>query len=191
MRIININRETKETEIKLELNMDGKGICNIDTSISFLDHIITSMVKHAKLDLTLYAKSKDGIKHHLIEDVAMVLGLAIDQALGDRKGIARFGYSLLPMDGSLAKAAVDLVRRSYYILTINIERGEIEGIAREDILHFFESLLKNLNACVHLIIEYGENDHHKIEALIKAFALALRQAIKIENDDIPSTKGVI
>lgn len=191
MRAIDTSRVTCETEVKLRLNIDGNGTNSVDTGIPFLDHIISSIAKHARFDLTINAISKDGVKHHIIEDVAITFGTAIDQALGDRRGIARFGYSLIPMDDSLAKAAVDLIKRSYYLFYLNIEREEVEGIAREDLLHFFESLLKNLNACIHLGVEYGSNDHHKIEAVAKAFAIALRQAVVVESNDMPSTKGVM
>ncbi|GIU70781.1 MAG: imidazoleglycerol-phosphate dehydratase [Candidatus Nitrosocaldaceae archaeon] len=191
MRSSKIERETNETDIKIELTLDGKGDSSIDTSIKFLDHLINSIAKHAMFDLKINARSKDNIIHHLIEDTAIALGLAIDQALGDRKGIARFGYAIIPMDESLAKASIDLVKRSYYKLSLDIERGEIEGIVREDMIHFFESLLKNVNACIHIIVEYGSNDHHKVEAAAKAFAIALKQAIKVEHDNIPSTKGVM
>ncbi|RMF30387.1 MAG: imidazoleglycerol-phosphate dehydratase HisB [Candidatus Nitrosothermus koennekii] len=191
MRSSKIERETNETDIKIELTLDGKGDSSIDTSIKFLDHLINSIAKHAMFDLKINARSKDNIIHHLIEDTAIALGLAIDQALDDRKGIARFGYAIIPMDESLAKASIDLVKRSYYKLSLDIERDEIEGIAREDMIHFFESLLKNVNACIHIIVEYGSNDHHKVEAAAKAFAIALKQAIKVEHDNIPSTKGVM
>lgn len=191
MRRSRIERITNETEVWIELNLDGRGENSIDTSISFIDHIVASISKHAMIDLTLKARSRDNIKHHLIEDIAITLAKAIDEALGDRKGIARFGYAMIPMDESLARAAIDLVKRSYYRFDVKLDRDYIEDIAREDILHFFESLLKNLNACIHLMVEYGSNDHHKIEAMAKAFALALKQAIKVEHDMVASTKGVM
>ncbi len=191
LRTSSITRVTNETEIDIALNIDGQGNNSINTGIRFLDHLISSIAKHAMLDLTLNARSRDDIKHHLIEDTAIALAMAIDQALSDRRGIARFGYALVPMDEALAKASIDLVKRSYHRLELNIEREEIEGIAREDLLHFFDSLLKNVNACIHIIVEYGSNDHHKIEAAAKAFALALKQAMRVEHDYIPSTKGVM
>lgn len=191
MRSSTIERITNETEIKIELMLDGNGNNSIDTSIKFLDHLISSIAKHSMLDLKVRARSRDNIIHHLIEDVGIALGSAIDQALGDRRGIRRFGYSLIPMDEALAKASIDLIKRSYYKLGLDLMRDEIEGIAREDIIHFFESLLKNVNACIHIIVEYGENDHHKVEAATKAFAVALKDAIKVEHDMIASTKGVM
>ena len=191
MRSSKIERRTNETEINIELTLDGKGNNSIDTGIKFLDHLINSIAKHAMFDLKIRARSMDNITHHLIEDTAIALGLAIDQALDDRRGIARFGYAIVPMDEALAKASIDLVKRSYYKLALDLERDDIEGIAREDLIHFFESLLKNVNACIHVIVEYGSNDHHKAEAAAKAFAVALKQAVKVEHDNIPSTKGVM
>lgn len=191
MRRVNINRVTKECEIKVDLNIDGKGNNNINTGIKFLDHLIDSLAKHAMFDLNIIAISKDNIIHHLIEDTAIALANAIDQALNDRRGIARFGYSIIPMDEALARTSIDLVRRSYYKLDINIIRDNIEGIAKEDIIHFLESFLKNLNACIHIIVEYGDNDHHKLEAAIKSFAIAFKNAKEIYSSDIPSTKGVM
>ncbi len=182
---------TKECEIKVDLNIDGRGNNNINTGIKFLDHLIDNLAKHAMFDLNVIAISKDNIIHHLIEDTAIALANAIDQALNDRRGIARFGYSIIPMDEALARTSIDLVRRSYYKLDINIARDNIEGIAREDIIHFLESFLKNLNACVHITVEYGDNDHHKLEAAIKSFAIAFKNAKEIYNSDIPSTKGVM
>jgi imidazoleglycerol-phosphate dehydratase len=191
LRRVNINRVTKECEIKVDLNIDGKGNNNINTGIKFLDHLIDSLAKHAMFDLNIIAISKDNIIHHLIEDTAIALANAIDQALNDRRGIARFGYSIIPMDEALARTSIDLVRRSYYKLDINIIRDNIEGIAKEDIIHFLESFLKNLNACIHIIVEYGDNDHHKLEAAIKSFAIAFKNAKEIYSSDIPSTKGVM
>jgi imidazoleglycerol-phosphate dehydratase len=192
-RTARINRKTKETEVLVEVNIDGNGRISIKTGLPFLDHLITSLAKHAMLDLKLNAKSMDGIDHHLIEDTAITLGNAMDQSLGNRVGIVRFGHSSVPMDESLAEASLDLIKRQYQRIDLSIERKQIEGISKEDLEHFFRSLAQNLNICMHVSVKYGENDHHKIEAAIKAFAVAWRTAAGYDRKQkgIPSTKGAM
>ena len=192
-RTARINRKTKETEVLVEVNLDGNGKISIKTGLPFLDHLITSLAKHAMLDLKLNAKSMDGIDHHLIEDVGISLGNAMDQSLGNRVGIVRFGHSSVPMDVSLAEASLDLIKRQYQRIDLSIERNQIEGISKEDLEHFFRSLAQNLNICMHVSVKYGENDHHKIEAAIKAFAVAWRTAAGYDGKQkgIPSTKGAM
>ncbi len=186
-----IKRTTKETEISVNLNIDGTGKTAIDTGIAFLDHLIISLAKHAMLDLKVKAKSMDDIEHHLIEDTGIAIGAAIDKALGKRSGITRFSHASVPMDESLAEATVDLVKRPFFKLSLLTKRNKIEGMSKEDIEHFFQSLLQNLQCCVHLTVKYGENDHHKIEAAIKSLAVALRIAVTKDKKQkgIPSTKG--
>ena len=188
-----IKRETKETSVSVSLNLDGSGKTSVDTGISFLDHLITSFGKHAMLDLAVKAKSKDKIEHHLIEDTAIAIGSSIDKALGSRTGITRFSYASVPMDESLAEASLDLVKRPYSKITLLVKRNNIEGISKEDIQHFFQSLTKNLNSCVHVTVKYGDNDHHKIEAAIKSLAVAVRNASLKDKKQkgIPSTKGAM
>jgi imidazoleglycerol-phosphate dehydratase len=193
IRKAKIKRETKETSVSVSLNLDGSGKTSIDTGISFLDHLITSFGKHAMLDLAVKAKSKDKIEHHLIEDTAIAIGSSIDRALGSRTGITRFSYASVPMDESLAEASLDLVKRPYSKITLLVKRNNIEGISKEDIQHFFQSLTQNLNSCVHVTVKYGDNDHHKIEAAIKSLAVAVRNASLKDKKQkgIPSTKGAI
>ena len=193
IRKAKIKRETKETSVSVSLNLDGSGKTSIDTGISFLDHLITSFGKHAMLDLAVKAKSKDKIEHHLIEDTAIAIGSSIDRALGSRTGITRFSYASVPMDESLAEASLDLVKRPYSKITLLVKRNNIEGISKEDIQHFFQSLTQNLNSCVHVTVKYGDNDHHKIEAAIKSLAVAVRNASLKDKKQkgIPSTKGVM
>ena len=188
-----IKRETKETSVSVSLNLDGSGKTSVDTGISFLDHLITSFGKHAMLDLAVKAKSKDKIEHHLIEDTAIAIGLSIDKALGSRIGITRFSYASVPMDESLAEASLDLVKRPYSKITLLVKRNNVEGISKEDIQHFFQSLTQNLNSCVHVTVKYGDNDHHKIEAAIKSLAVAVRNASLKDKKQkgIPSTKGAM
>ena len=193
IRKAKIKRETKETSVSISLNLDGSGKTSVDTGISFLDHLITSFGKHAMLDLAVKAKSKDKIEHHLIEDTAIAIGSSIDKALGSRTGITRFSYASVPMDESLAEASLDLIKRPYSKITLLVKRNNIEGISKEDIQHFFQSLTKNLNSCVHVTVKYGDNDHHKIESAIKSLAVAVRNASLKDKKQkgIPSTKGAM
>ena len=188
-----IKRETKETSVSVSLNLDGSGKTSVDTGINFLDHLITSFGKHAMLDLAVKAKSRDKIEHHLIEDTAIAIGSSIDKALGGRTGITRFSYASVPMDESLAEASLDLVKRPYSKITLLVKRNSVEGISKEDIQHFFQSLTQNLNSCVHVTVKYGDNDHHKIEAAIKSLAVAVRNASLKDKKQkgIPSTKGAM
>jgi imidazoleglycerol-phosphate dehydratase len=184
-----INRNTKETSISVSVNLDGTGKTTIKTGINFLDHLITSFGKHSMLDLKVTAKSNDKIEHHLIEDTAITIGLAIDKALGNRSGITRFSYASVPMDESLAEASIDLVKRPFWKLGLSIKRNKIEDVSKEDLEHFFQSLLQNLNSCIHLTVKYGDNDHHKAEAAIKSLAVALRSASSYDKKQKGSTKG--
>jgi imidazoleglycerol-phosphate dehydratase len=186
-----INRSTKETSISVSVNLDGTGKTTIQTGIDFLDHLITSFGKHGMIDLKVIAKSNDKIKHHLIEDTAITMGLAIDKALGTRSGITRFSYASVPMDESLAEASIDLVKRPFWKLVLSINQNTIEDISKEDLEHFFQSFLQNLNICIHLTVKYGDNDHHKVEAAIKSLAVAFREASSYDKKQkgIPSTKG--
>jgi imidazoleglycerol-phosphate dehydratase len=193
IRKTTIKRETKETSVFVSLNIDGSGKTSVNTGISFLDHLIISFGKHSMLDLTVQAKSKDKIEHHLIEDTAIAIGSSLDKALGSRTGIIRFSYASVPMDESLADASLDLIKRPYSKITLLIKRNSIEGISKEDIEHFFKSLTQNLNACIHVTVKYGDNDHHKIEAAIKSLAVAFRNASLTDKKQkgIPSTKGAM
>ena len=186
-----IKRSTQETSITVSVNLDGTGKTDIKTGINFLDHLIVSFGKHSLMDLKVIAKTNDNIEHHLIEDVAITLGQAIDKALDSRKGITRFGNAAVPMDESLAEASIDLVKRPFSKLTLSIKRNKIEDMSKEDLEHFFLSLLQNLNSCIHLTVKYGENDHHKVESAIKSLAVALRRAVSLDSKQkgIPSTKG--
>ena len=188
-----IERVTKETAVNVSVNLDGTGKTHVKTRLSFIDHLITSIGKHAMIDITLNGESKDDIVHHLAEDVAIALAQSIDKALGDRTKITRFGYALIPMDEALAYVSIDLVKRQFYNVQLKLTRDSIEGIPREDLEHFTRSLVQNLNACTHMVVNYGENDHHKVEAALKAFAVALRMASNVDSKrkGMPSTKGAM
>lgn len=186
-----IKRSTKETDVSVSVNLDGTGKTSVKTGINFLDHLIVAFGKHSMIDLKVNAKSNDKITHHLIEDTAITIGSTIDKALGNRSGITRFSYASVPMDESLAEASIDLVKRPFYNLNLTMKRTKVEDISREDIEHFFQSLLQNLNCCIHLTVKCGDNDHHKVEAAIKSLAVAFRMASSKDKKQkgIPSTKG--
>ena len=190
-RKASIKRNTKETSVTVSVNLDGSGKTSIKTGINFLDHLIISFGKHGMMDLKVDAKSNDGIEHHLIEDTAITIGQTIDKALSSRSGITRFSYASVPMDESLAEASIDLVKRPFWKLTLSLKRNKIEDVSKEDLEHFFQSLLQNLNSCILLTVKYVDNDHHKVEAAIKSLAVALRNASSLDKKQkgIPSTKG--
>lgn len=192
-RIASLERRTKEVAIEINVNIDGTGKSRINTNIPFLDHMINTFARYSKVDINLIAKSEDQIKHHLIEDVGIILGQSLNDALGKREKINRFGDSLIPMDESVTKVTIDLIKRQYYHIDLKLEREFIENISKEDIIHFFQSFISNLNCCIHVVVEYGENDHHKIESAMKAFAIALRNAMETSpsNEEIPTTKGMM
>lgn len=191
MRTSKQKRKTRETDIELKLNLDGIGSADIDTGIAFFDHMLTSMTRHGNLDLTVRASGDVLVdEHHTIEDVAIVLGKAIEKALGDKKGIARFGEARVPMDEALAEVALDLGGRSYLAFDARFMSPRVGDFGTQMIRHFFESLINNGGINVHMKVD-GENDHHKIEALFKAFAVALKRAAALSGEGVPSTKGVL
>lgn len=191
MRTEEIYRKTKETEVKVSVNLDGKGKASVNTAVPFLDHMLASLATHSLIDIT--ASVKGDLVHHCVEDLAIGLGEAINKALGTRQGITRFGNAVAPMDCSLAFAAVDLVKRPYFKIDLKLRGKKVEEMPTEDINHFFESLATALQANVHIFVEYGSNDHHKAEAATKALALSMRQAIAVDprRKGVPSSKGVI
>jgi len=191
MRYAEYTRKTKETEITVRINLDGEGKVNANTGITFLDHMMQTLGVHGCMDLRVEAKGD--LKHHVMEDVAICLGEALRQAIGDAVGIARFGHAIVPMDDALALAAVDLVTRPYFRINLAIESRSLEDTTGEDLLHFFETLATSMKATIHIDVHYGINDHHKVEAATKALALSLRQATTIPPGKriIPSAKGSI
>ncbi|UCH02686.1 MAG: imidazoleglycerol-phosphate dehydratase HisB [Candidatus Bathyarchaeota archaeon] len=192
MRKAVVVRKTKEVEISVDLNIDGTGESQIETNIKFLNHLLTTLTKHSLFDLSLQAKGD--LKHHVTEDVALALGESVKKALEEGKGIRRFGTAYVSMDESLARAVIDLGGRPYAIIDLNINQPKIEDLIMEDIEHFFTSFAQSSKINLHLTVLYGSNEHHKIEAAIKAMALALREAAALEPriiDRIPSAKGVL
>lgn len=191
MREAEFERKTSETEVKVKVNLDGIGKSDVKTGLKFLNHMIKTLSTHSLIDISITAKGD--LNHHLIEDVAIGLGEALKKALGNREGINRFGSSIVPMDCSLAIAAIDLVKRPYSVIDLKVEGKVIEDIKTEDIYHFLRSLSSSLEANLHLQVQYGSNDHHKVEAVFKALALSLRQAASLDprRKSIPSAKGAI
>jgi len=191
MRTDQVYRKTRETEVTIKVNLDGEGKIEVETGIGFFDHLLNSFATHSLIDIT--AKVKGDLKHHAIEDLAIGLGEALSKALGNREGISRFGYAAVPMDEALAFAAVDLVKRPYAVINLKLRGKKVEDMQAEDIVHFFETLASSLSANIHVWTEYGGNDHHKVEAGIKALSLCLKQAIGMDTrrTGVPSSKGVI
>lgn len=188
-----LTRTTRETDIALTLVLDGTGASDVQTGIGFLDHMLTSLAKHARVDLTLRCTGDLHVDdHHTAEDCALALGQALDEALGDRRGVARFGHAYAPLDEALARAVVDLSGRPYPAIDLGLRREAIGGLACENIAHVFQSLALSGRMALHVDVLKGDNDHHRAEAAFKATALALRQAIARDGGDaIPSTKGVL
>ena len=191
MRREEVYRKTKETEVKVSVNLDGEGKASVSTTIQFLDHMLTSLATHSLIDIT--ASVEGDLAHHCTEDLALGLGEALNKALGTREGIVRFGNAAAPMDCSLAFAAVDLVKRPYSKIDLKLRGKKVEEMPTEDIVHFYESLAQSLQANIHMFVEYGSNDHHKAEAATKALALSIRQAVAMDprRKGVPSSKGVI
>ena len=193
MRSAKVTRKTKETDITVSVRLDdGTGKSTARTGVRFLDHMLDSLATHSLMDVTV--KAKGDLQHHTVEDVAITLGKAISMALGDRVGIRRFGDAIVPMDDALALAAVDLVKRPYSVVDLKLKRVMLEDAPREDLEHFFGSIAQALEATVHIKVLEGSNDHHIFEAAVKAFALALREAVAIDPRRArikapPSSKG--
>ena len=191
MRVGEIERITKETRVKASVDLDGTGLARVDAPVAFLGHMITSLSTHSLVDVEIEV---DGdLSHHMVEDAAICLGQAMSAALGDGSGIRRFGSAMVPMDCSLASSAVDLGGRPYSAIDLKTEGLEIEDTPVEEIVHFLESLAVSLRANIHVRVEYGRNDHHKVEAAFKALALSLRQALSLDarRSGVPSSKGVL
>lgn len=187
-----VKRTTKETDIYIALNLDGKGHCQISTGLGFFDHMLEQIGKHSGMDLTIQVKGDMHVdEHHTIEDTAIALGEAIYKALGDKRGIERYGYSL-PMDDCLCSVALDFGGRAWLVWDAEFHREKVGDMPTEMFLHFFKSLSDSAKMNLNIKAE-GANEHHKIEGIFKALARALKMAKKrdIFNYELPSTKGVI
>ena len=193
-RIVKIERETKETKIKLELNLEGSGISDVKTGIGFLDHMLDLWTFHGLFNLKLTCKGDLEIDtHHTTEDIAIALGNALDKALGEKKGIVRYGFSYVPMDEALLRVALDLSGRPEFVFSGEFLQSSIGNLDTQMIRHFFKSLAMSSRMTLHMSILYGINDHHKCEGLFKALGRALRQAVEIDprRIGVASSKGIL
>ena len=194
-RIVSLTRTTSETDISLTLDLDGTGKADIATGIGFLDHMLTALSRHGLFDLTVKAKGDLHIDyHHTTEDVGIVLGQAFKQAIGDKRGIRRFGQALIPMDETLAEAAVDISGRPFLAWSVDFSRDKIGEMDTELFEEFFRAFAFNALINLHVTKRAGVNNHHIIEACFKALARALRMASEMDprlGDAVPSTKGVL
>ena len=187
-----IKRKTGETDISLELTIDGTGKWEIDTGVRIFDHLLSAMIKHGLFDLKLKASGDD--PHHVTEDVAICLGKAFGEALGEKRGITRMADATVPMDDAMASVAVDIGGRGYAVLDLNFAGNDIPGFSRDLIRHFLESFAIEARMNLHARILYGTNDHHKAEALFKALGRALDAATRLDprlTGELPSTKGLL
>ena len=193
MRGAEVNRKTNETDIRMTLNLDG-GTREISTGIGFFDHMMTAFAVHGGFGLSLDVKGDLEVDcHHTIEDVGIVLGKVIAEAVGDKRGIARFGSCLLPMDETLAECVLDISGRPYFVINgaETLQIGSVGGFDCCMVEEFFRAVAMNSGLTLHLNIRYGRNAHHIIEAMFKAFARALKQAVVISGNDILSSKGTL
>ena len=190
-RNANVSRKTSETDITINMDLDGTGLYEIDTGVNFFNHMLESFSKHSMIDLELKASGDLEIDdHHTIEDVGILLGEAFLQAIGDKKGIKRMAHAIVPMDDSVATVAIDISGRSYCNMKLDFRNEKIGDMSSDVVIHFFESFSSSAKLNIYGTVE-GVNDHHKAEAVFKAFAKSLKEAIKVEHDQIPSTKGVL
>ena len=195
MRTATCNRKTAETEISLSLNLDGSGRSEINSGVGFLDHMLMLFARHARMDLALICTGDTVVDdHHSVEDIAIALGEALKTALGEKRGIARYGSELLPMDEALVLCALDLSGRSCLRYTASIPSQKLGSFDTELVQEFFTALSRTAGMTLHIKQLDGENSHHIVEAMFKALGRALKQAVAIDSafaDEIPSTKGVL
>lgn len=192
-RSVTRQRSTSETEIRVTLNLDGSGTADVASGIGFLDHMLTALARHGRLDLSLHCTGDLHIDdHHTSEDCAIVLGEALREALGDRRGVVRFGHAYAPLDEALARAVIDLSGRPWPSIELGLTRELLGSWATENITHFLETLATEARMALHVDVLKGKNDHHRVEAAFKAMALALKAAVRHDGSgEVPSTKGVL
>ncbi|MSO73181.1 MAG: imidazoleglycerol-phosphate dehydratase HisB [Rhodospirillaceae bacterium] len=195
MRQANVERKTKETQIKVTVGLDGTGRYSVATGIGFLDHMLEQLSRHSLIDLTVEAKGDTHIDfHHTTEDVAICIGEAVAKALGERKGIGRYGSAVIPMDETLTEVAIDLSNRPYLIWKVAFSKPKLGEMDTELFKEWFQAFAQAAGATLHVWNKYGDNNHHIIESCFKGLARALRQATEIDPrkaDAVPSTKGVL
>lgn len=187
-----IKRDTKETNITLDINLDGKGTNKIESDIGFFNHMITLFSFHSGIDVNLIAKGDIEVcDHHLVEDIGICLGEAVKMSLGDNRGIKRYSTCFITMDEALVMVSLDISGRPYLYFEGNFKRQSIGNFSTEMVKEFFKAVAFNSGITLHIKVLYGENDHHKIEGIFKAFGRALKEAIEISGNNIPSSKGKI
>ncbi len=194
LRKAKVRRETKETAVTLTLNLDGSGKHSITTGIPFFDHMLSLLAYHSRTDLSLKAKGDIGVDaHHTVEDVGICLGDGIRKALGEAKGIQRYGAATIPMDETLVSVAVDLSMRPYLVFQMKLRRSKIGTFDPELVEEFFKALCNHARITLHINLLYGRNSHHMVEAVFKGFGRALREAVSFDEraSEIPSTKGIL
>jgi imidazoleglycerol-phosphate dehydratase len=193
MRKGQIQRETKETKVRVEVDLDGTGKAAVGTGVGFFDHMLESFAKHASIDLAVEAQGDLHVDmHHTVEDTGIAIGQAVKQALGDFAGVRRFGHAYIPMDETLSRAAIDLSNRPYLVWRVTLARPKLGDMDTELFKEWFHAFAMNCGACVHVENLYGENTHHIVESCYKALARALRQAVEIDarlKGAVASTKG--
>ena len=195
MRIAKVNRKTKETSIEAEVNLDGKGIYNIDTGIGFLNHMLEQLSKHSLVDINLKAKGDLHIDlHHTTEDSGIVIGEAIAKALGDKKGIKRYAHAYIPMDETLSRISLDISNRPYLVWNVKLKVEKLGEMDTELFKEWFQAFSQSAGITLHIENVYGDNSHHIIESCFKGLARALRLALEKDaraGDSLPSTKGIL
>lgn len=195
MRVASVNRKTAETDISLKINIDGKGIAKIDTGCGFLDHMLTLFAKHGRFDLEIFCKGDVDVDyHHTVEDIGICLGTAFLKALGDKKGIVRYGSMILPMDETLILSAVDFSGRSYLDCDLSIPSYKVGGFDTELVEEFWFAFVRTAQCTLHIRQLAGKNSHHIIEGTFKSVARSFKEAVAVDADfadEIPSTKGVL
>ena len=195
MRVSEINRKTAETDIQLKLNIDGSGKSNIKTGCGFLDHMLTLFAKHGRFDHDIFCKGDIEVDfHHTAEDIGICLGKAFSEAMGDKKGICRYGNMILPMDEALVLTAVDFSGRSYLAYTVNLLRAKVGDFDTELVEEFWQAFVREAGLNLHINQMAGVNTHHIIEGIFKSAARSIRAAVAIDEkakDEVPSTKGVL
>ena len=193
IRAATIQRDTTETRVVVELQLDGRGETDIRTGIGFLDHLLTAFARHARIDLSVRCDGDLHVDdHHTCEDVALVIGRALDRALAERRGITRFGYALVPLDEALSRSVIDLSGRPFADIQLGLTRARLGAMSAENVSHVLQSFATAANLTLHVDVLKGTNDHHRAESAFKATAVALRQAISLSGyADIASTKEVL
>ncbi len=192
MRQSKVSRVTKETDIELELNLDGKRQSSIETGIPFFDHMLTLFSFHSGFDLNIKACGDLEVDdHHTVEDVGILLGIAFKEAIENYQGIERYASVYLPMDESLSRVVLDVSNRPYLVFNASFKQDKVGTLSTENVYEFFKAFVQESRINLHIELLYGQNDHHKIESIFKGFGRALKNAVKITSTDVPSTKGLL